>query len=87
MSQIKSIKSEDEDEINDNDLLKLLDNARSVIPQVPAYVYVYGTYDLNAQPQPKQKKERQKVVREKLQKKEPEKVTTVNKDEEGSKLV
>lgn len=64
-------------------MLKLLDDARTIIPQVHSYSYVYGTYDLNKIPQPKQKVERQKAQREQLQKKEPEKVTSVDKEEEG----
>lgn len=81
--QIQSIKGEDEDEIEDIDLLKLLDDARRIIPEVPEYINVYGTYDLNTLPQPKPTKEKQKVTKEKLQKKEPEKITSLNKEEEG----
>ncbi|KAG5898825.1 hypothetical protein JTB14_018785 [Gonioctena quinquepunctata] len=80
---ISAIKEEENDEIQPTDLLKLLEDARSIIPEVPKYCYVYGAYDLNNLPQPKPKKERQKIIKEKLQKKEPEKVTTVEKDEEG----
>ncbi|KAL1492027.1 hypothetical protein ABEB36_012531 [Hypothenemus hampei] len=64
-------------------LALLLHEARQVIPQVPSYHFVYGAYDLNKLPQPKQKKERVKRVKEKLEKKEPEKVVTLNKEEEG----
>lgn len=54
-----------------------------MIPVVPKHVYVYGSYDVNSQPQAKPRKERQKVIKEKFQKKEPEKVTSLNKDEES----
>nr|XP_023012935.1 non-structural maintenance of chromosomes element 4 homolog A-like isoform X1 [Leptinotarsa decemlineata] len=80
---INSIKDDKNEELEPNDLLNLLEDARSIIPDIPKYRYVYGAYDLNNLPQPKPKKERQKVVKEKLQRKEPEKVTSVDKDEEG----
>lgn len=54
-----------------------------MIPKVPEYIYVYGTYDLSNLPQPKQKKERQKVAKETVQKKEPEKVTNLDEGEKG----
>lgn len=60
-----------------------MEDARNIIPQVPDYNYVYGTYDLNKVPEPKPKKERAKVVKEKLQKKEPERITNLEKEEKG----
>lgn len=70
-------------ELRPSDLLKLLDSARKIIPKVPHYTYVYGTYDLDKLPEPKPRKERLKTVKEKVQKKEPEKVTNLNKEEEA----
>lgn len=80
---LSNIKPEGAEETEPTDILRLLDDARKIIPKVPDYNYVYGSYDLNKLPVPKQKKERQKVVKEKLQKKEPERVTNLQKDEEG----
>ncbi|KAJ8932280.1 hypothetical protein NQ314_014772 [Rhamnusium bicolor] len=77
------IKDDEREDIDPIDFLKLLEDARSVIPEVPDYSYVYGTYDLNKVPEPKPRKERVKVVKEKVQKKEPEKITNLDKDEEG----
>ncbi|CAG9765109.1 unnamed protein product [Ceutorhynchus assimilis] len=78
--------NEDEEEIT-VDHTKLLDHARALIPKVPDYNNVYGSYDLNALPVPKQKKERVKAVKEQIQKKEPEKVVNLEKEEEGIELV
>ncbi|XP_066152635.1 non-structural maintenance of chromosomes element 4 homolog A-like [Euwallacea fornicatus] len=72
-----------EDDQNPTDITLLLNKARKVIPKVPEYRYVYGTYDINNLPIPKQKKERQKIVKEKLIKKEPEKVTNLDQNEES----
>ncbi|CAG9823432.1 unnamed protein product [Phaedon cochleariae] len=80
---IGHIQDEDSEEMKDTDLLKLLEDSRVIIPKIPDYYYVYGSYDLNNLPQPKPKKERVKATKEKLQKKEPEKITTVEKEEEG----
>lgn len=80
---ILSIKPEEGEETELTDILKLLDDARKVIPNVPDYNYVYGSYDLSKLPVPRQKKERQKVAKEKLQKKEPEKIVNLDKEEEG----
>lgn len=71
------------DEIEPDNFLKLLKDARKLIPHVSSPNYIYGAYDLNSLPQPKQKKERVKQKREKLQKKEPERITSVDKEEEG----
>ncbi|XP_018564152.1 non-structural maintenance of chromosomes element 4 homolog A isoform X2 [Anoplophora glabripennis] len=80
---IQRIKAEDSEEFEPDNLLKLLEDARNIIPQVPDYNYVYGTYDLNKVPEPKPKKERVKAPKEKLQKKEPERVTSLDKEEKG----
>lgn len=61
----------------------LLHEARKVIPEVAQYKYIFGTYDLNNLPQPKQKAERQKVVKEQLTKKAPEKVVNVDNEEDS----
>ncbi|CAG9837777.1 unnamed protein product [Diabrotica balteata] len=79
---INNIKEENEEMVS-SDLLKLLEDARHIIPQVPEYSYTYGAYDLDTQPQPKPRKERAKVVKEQVQKKEPERVTNLNKEEEA----
>ncbi|KAJ8921743.1 hypothetical protein NQ315_010653 [Exocentrus adspersus] len=80
---IQNIKDEEREEIQPLDLLKLLDDARDIIPQIPDYAYIYGTYDLNKVPEPKPRKERTKAPKEKLQKKEPERVTSLDKEEQG----
>jgi hypothetical protein len=64
-------------------LIKLLSDAQHIVPQVPEYNYVYGTYDLQNLPKPKQRKERQKQGKEKFERKEPEKVTNLEKVEKG----
>ncbi|XP_066258203.1 non-structural maintenance of chromosomes element 4 homolog A-like [Euwallacea similis] len=72
-----------EDDKNPIDITLLLNKARTVIPEVPKYMYVYGTYDVNNPPVPKPKKERQKIVKQKLIKKEPEKVTNLKQNVES----
>lgn len=64
-------------------LIKLLSDAQHIVPQIPEYNYVYGTYDLQNLPKPKQRKERQKQGKEKFERKEPEKVTNLEKVEKG----
>ncbi|XP_044258552.1 non-structural maintenance of chromosomes element 4 homolog A [Tribolium madens] len=65
------------------DLLKLLPDVQQIIRQVPEYNFVYGTYDMQNLPKPKERKQRQKREKENFQKKEPEKVTNVEKEEQG----
>ncbi|XP_060527391.1 non-structural maintenance of chromosomes element 4 homolog A-like [Cylas formicarius] len=68
--------------------LKLLDESRKTIPNLPEYKTAYGSYDLNASPPvPKQRKENSRVIKEKLQKKEPEKINNLNKEESIEKIV
>ncbi|KAI4458779.1 hypothetical protein MML48_7g00006978 [Holotrichia oblita] len=43
--------------IEQMDFIKLLNDARCVIPNVIEYNFLYGTYDFTTVPQPKQKKE------------------------------
>ncbi|KAJ8971366.1 hypothetical protein NQ317_016561 [Molorchus minor] len=80
---IHHVKNEESEEIEPIDILKLLEDARTIVPEIPDNSYVYGTYDLDKLPVPKPKKQRAKAVKEKLQKKEPEKVTNLDKEEEG----
>lgn len=72
-----------EEESDYLDYSVLLPEARKVIPEVVQYNYIYGTYDLNNLPQPKQKVERKKMVVEKLTKKAPEKVVNVDNEEDS----
>lgn len=57
--------------------------AQKIIPETPEYISIYGSYDLNNLPKPKPKKQRQKTQREVFQRKEPEKVTSLDKEEQG----
>ncbi|XP_045468949.1 EP300-interacting inhibitor of differentiation 3 [Harmonia axyridis] len=68
---------------NPSDILKLLDDARKIIPEIEPYEFVYGSCDLDKSPEPKEKKIIKRDPKEKLTKKEPEKVLTLNKEEEG----
>lgn len=68
--------------MNPFDLLKLLKDAREIIPKVPDYTYVYGSYDLENLPQPKPKRQITRTQKEKLEKKEPEQVTSMTKEED-----
>ncbi|VEN56784.1 unnamed protein product [Callosobruchus maculatus] len=80
------IKSDDNDEIQDDDILKLIDDARTVIPRIPAYNFIYGSYNLEQIPQPKPKKQKEiipKRNKQAPQKKEPERIQNVEKEEEG----
>ncbi|EEZ98330.2 EP300-interacting inhibitor of differentiation 3 [Tribolium castaneum] len=72
-----------EGDFDAQDLVKLLPDAQDIIPKVPEYFFVYGTYDMQNLPKPKEKKQRQKKEKENFQKKEPEKVTSVEKEEQG----
>ncbi|XP_050312219.1 non-structural maintenance of chromosomes element 4 homolog A isoform X2 [Anthonomus grandis grandis] len=74
---------ENDEEPNPGMFALLLQEARNAIPRVAQFVNIYGSYDLNNLPRPKEKKERVKVVKEKLQKKQPEKVRNLEKEEEG----
>ncbi|XP_044756668.1 EP300-interacting inhibitor of differentiation 3 [Coccinella septempunctata] len=74
---------EDDQDCRPSDILKLLKDARNIIPEVEPYEFVYGSYDLDHVPEPKQKKVIKRDPKEKLTKKEPEKVTSVDKEEEG----
>lgn len=66
-----------------NDILNLLDDARRIIPAIEPYRFVYGSYDFDKLPEPKPKRIIKRDPKEKLTKKEPEKVTSVDKEEEG----
>ncbi|RZB40042.1 EP300-interacting inhibitor of differentiation 3, partial [Asbolus verrucosus] len=72
-----------DEEFESDNLLMLLDDAHHIIPEVPEYSFVYGTYDLSILPQPKQKKSRQKQQQENFVKKQPEKVTNLENEEQG----
>lgn len=53
------------------DFIKLLNDARQIIPNVIEYNFLYGTYDFNKVPEPKQRKERIKASQQgAVQKKE-----------------
>lgn len=65
------------------DFTKLLPFAQKIIPELPKYSSIYGSYDMNNLPAPKPRKERQKTQREVLQRKAPEKVTSLEKEEQG----
>ncbi|CAG9859011.1 unnamed protein product, partial [Phyllotreta striolata] len=82
---IDNVKNENNEDILPGDLLNLMDITRSTIPALSYYTYIYGSYDLDNLPQPKVRKERvkQQSQKEKLQKKEPEKVTNRTKEEES----
>nr|CAH7754355.1 unnamed protein product [Callosobruchus chinensis] len=80
------IKSDNNEDIQEEDILKLLDDARTVIPRIPAYDFVYGSYNIEQIPQPKPKKQREiipKRNKQAPQKKEPERIQNVDKEEEG----
>ncbi|CAH2005022.1 unnamed protein product [Acanthoscelides obtectus] len=81
------IKGENSYEIQETDILMLIDDARTIIPQFPAFNYVYGSYSMEQIPQPKPRKQREIIPRERNkqapQKKQPEKIQNVEKEEEG----
>ncbi|CAH0552909.1 unnamed protein product [Brassicogethes aeneus] len=75
--------SNENEEVQPLDILKLLKYARDVIPEVPKINNVFGTYEFNKAPVVKQKKERVKVQKEPLVRKQPEKLTNVDREEKN----
>ncbi|KAJ8962310.1 hypothetical protein NQ318_018289 [Aromia moschata] len=83
IKKVQYIQNEESEELLPTDLLKLLEDARNILPEVPESGFVYGAYDLDKVPEPKTRKPRQKVAKETLQRKEPERVTNLDKEEES----
>ncbi|KAK9880215.1 hypothetical protein WA026_010089 [Henosepilachna vigintioctopunctata] len=78
----EQLKSEDE-EFKSYDLLKLISEARTVVPVIFPYVYIYGSYDAGVISTSKKKIPLARSAKEKLTKKEPEKVVEMDNDEKG----
>ncbi|XP_030761909.1 EP300-interacting inhibitor of differentiation 3-like [Sitophilus oryzae] len=80
---ISHVKQDDNDGMKAEDILKLLDHAREIIPNVPKYNSIYGSYNLDNLPERKEKVKKQRAPKERLEKKEPEKIVNLDKEEEG----
>lgn len=62
----------------------MLQNAREVVPELPTYTLLYGSYDPTKIPEVKERKERAKrEAPEKVEKKQLERVENLQKDEEN----
>lgn len=79
----KYLQRNEDEEYQNNYILRLMEEAKKLIYEVPKYRSMYGSYDLHNLPEPKQKKQRVKIVKETLEKKQPEKLTQLEKEEDG----
>ncbi|KAH1028201.1 non-structural maintenance of chromosomes element 4 homolog A [Dendroctonus ponderosae] len=69
------------EESEEPDLCTLMSLARLIVPEVPLERHLYGAYDLANVPQPKQKERSQRAPTEKMARKAPEKVVSVDQEE------
>ncbi|KAF2888036.1 hypothetical protein ILUMI_18137 [Ignelater luminosus] len=72
-----------EKEFETSDWLNILEDARAIVPELPPYSFLYGTFDPTKIPEQKQRKVHRRDLQEKAEKKQLQRIENAEKDEEG----
>jgi len=80
---LNGLKNSEEGEFRDEDWLNILDDACSIVPEVPNFSFLYGSFDPTKIPEPKQRKERKRDAQERVEKKQLQRIHNLEQDEEG----